>query len=647
MSTGRRAAMMGVAGIAIAAVGLIAAPRAAGLILGQVVDAESGRPVAGVVVALSVAAAAGPAPAELIDLTPAPASAARRSLTTSDGRFLFRDLAKGRYTLTTTASGYTPGAYGQGRPSGPSQPIDLGDDEKAGMLSVRVWKLGAVGGTVLDESGEPAVGVSVNALKRAITGGHPRFVSAGSASTDDRGMYRIASLVPGDYVVGITVIQDTAPMSAVNASIDAGLSAPRNNSEAYRSMTNSAAGISSSASGFRVGELVLRQGGGRPAPAPDGRIMAYQTQFYPAAAAASQASLVSLKSGDDRRGVDLQLKLVPSVRVSGRVRGPSGPGAFLGMTLVPPSGSDLTSEGSAQAARTVTDETGAFTFLGIPAGQYLLKIRMYPHPETASSPGAGAIPLPPPAEPTLWALMPISVGDRDITDLAVTLKAGLAMTGRVEFVGSRPAPPPDQIQRLSITLQSAEGRTSSPIATPGRAAADLSFRTAGYPGGRYVAAVATLPMGWTLKSVMSGGRDVSVEPLELTDADVKDVVITFTDLTTELSGVVTGARGPEANAEVIVFPADSAAWKDIGVVARRGRNVRPSGAGAFSMSGLPPGAYFVAAVPVAAIGDWQDPVFLERLVATATRVSLGDGEKRTVDLKLLTMAARTANGGRR
>jgi hypothetical protein len=460
-------------------------------------------------------------------------------------------------------------------------------------------------------------------------------------------MYRIASLVPGDYVVGVTVIQDTSPMSAVNAYIDAGLSAPRNNSEAYRSMTNSAAGISSSASGFRIGELVLRQSGGRPAPSADGRIMAYQTQFYPNASAASQASLVSLKSGDDRRGIDLQLRLVPSVRVSGRVTGPAGPGAFLGMTLVPPSGSDLTSEGSAQAARTITDGTGAFTFLSITAGQYLLKIRMYPHPESAAPQPPGAIPLPPPAEPTQWALMPITVGDRDITDLAVALKAGLAMSGRVEFAGSRPAPPADQIQRMSITLQSAEGRTSSPIATPGRAAADLSFRTAGYPGGRYVAAVTTLPAGWTLKSVMSGGRDVSVEPLELTDADVKDAVITFTDLTTELSGTVTGPRGPDANAEVVVFPADSVAWKDIGVVARRGRNVRPSKAGVFSISGLPPGAYFVAAVPVASIGDWQDPLFLDKLVATATRVSLGDGEKKTVDVKLLTMAASTANGGRR
>src|SRR4029450_2840071 len=64
--------------------------------------------------------------------------------------------------------------------------------------------------------------------------------------------------------------------------------------------------------------------------------------------------------------------------VSGRVTGPDGPGAFLAMTLVPPTGTDFQSEGVAEAARGATDATGAFTFLGVPAGQYVLKIRMYP-----------------------------------------------------------------------------------------------------------------------------------------------------------------------------------------------------------------------------------------------------------------------------
>ena len=137
--------------------------------------------------------------------------------------------------------------------------------------------------------------------------------------------------------------------------------------------------------------------------------------------------------------------------------------------------------------------------------------------------------------------------------------------------------------------------------------------------------VSTLPAGWAVKSIMWNGRDVSVEPLELTDADVEGVIITFTDRTTQLAGTVIGTDGPDSDAEVVVFPADSVAWKEIGVVARRARNERTTKGGGYAISGLPPGDYFVIALPGNAIGEPRDPKYLETLIGAATRVTLGDG----------------------
>src|SRR5206468_3736694 len=105
------------------------------------------------------------------------------------------------------------------------------------------WKLGAISGTLTDEAGDPAIGVAVQAFRRSIGGGHVRFQTGSSGTTDDRGQYRISGLAPADYVVGIQTRQDTAPEASAIAYIDAGLTAPRNNSDAYRSMTNSAAPI--------------------------------------------------------------------------------------------------------------------------------------------------------------------------------------------------------------------------------------------------------------------------------------------------------------------------------------------------------------------------------------------------------------------
>src|SRR5262245_7777111 len=80
-----------------------------GLILGQVVDANTGRGIPSVLVVLGPAAAATPV-GELTEARPPsmpPSIAgARRTLTAADGRFLFRDLPKGRFTVSASAPAY-------------------------------------------------------------------------------------------------------------------------------------------------------------------------------------------------------------------------------------------------------------------------------------------------------------------------------------------------------------------------------------------------------------------------------------------------------------------------------------------------------------------------------------------------------------
>jgi hypothetical protein len=84
----------------------------------------------------------------------------------------------------------------------------------------------------------------------------------------------------------------------------------------------------------------------------------------------------------------------------------------------------------------------------------------------------------------------------------------------------------------------------------------------------------------------------------------------------------------------VVFPADSLAWKAIGVVARRGRVERVNKSGAFSISGLPPGDYFVAAVSGWTPGERLDPLLLANLMKDARRVTLDDGGTVNVQLQV-------------
>ena len=609
-----------------------------GFILGQVIDGDNGSGLSGVVVTLGSSdpvptPGAGAQPvAELIELgTGLALASGPQVLTSADGRFLFRDVRAGRYRLTATSPAYASGAFGRARPSGPDRLLEVRDGQPIGDVRIRLWKHAAISGAVVDEVGEPVVGVTVRAFRRVIAGGQPRFGGSSSlATSDDRGFYRISGLEPGTYAVGVLVNQRTTPVSAVDAYTTLNQGGKLNSSEMYRTLSSSAGDMPSSSAGFRVGDHILREGVTMARPAPSAnRLMTYATQFHGGGSSPSRSSLVTVKSGEDRQAVDLPLQLVPAVRVSGTVSGPAGPVPYVAMTLVSPTGVELTSEGTAEAASTITDGEGKFTFLAVPSGSYVLKVRLYAR---AAPQARGAPPPPPPAsDATLWALHPITVGDRHLDDLQVVARPGLKATGRVEFAGSKPAPSADQMSRMAITLQSAEGRTSAPVAVSGRVTPDGSFRTAGYPAGRYIVA-ATAPPDWHLASIMADGRDVSIEPMELSERDIDNVVITFIDQPTQLTGFVERVSA-DHGAETIAWPADSTAWRDIGVPARRWRHERPDASGAFMMSGLPPGEYFVAAAESAATEDLRDPRILESLRAAATRVTLGRGGKASVRLQ--------------
>jgi hypothetical protein len=52
------------------------------------------------------------------------------------------------------------------------------------------------------------------------------------------------------------------------------------------------------------------------------------------------------------------------------------------------------------------------------------------------------------------------------------------------------------------------------------------------------------------------------------------------------------------------------------------------------MRGLPPGDYFLSVVEVVQQGEWFDPRFLDDLRRRAARVTLRDGEHKSLNLGL-------------
>jgi hypothetical protein len=621
-----------------------------GLIVGQVVDAASGGPIAGAVVSVNLPASF---PTQVAVGLAQPSRT--QAMTGTDGRFAFRDLPKGTFTITSTKGGYLDGGYGRRRPGGPTQSIELEEGQRTGVVAVPMWKHAVLSGRILDEAGEPVIGLQVRTLRRTIVGGLRRFAQGPSGSTDDRGIYRIPMLVPGDYIVALVSTQVTVPaalMEEYDRLMQTNDPARTAIMDALVQSGTFGLGRGGSPDSVQVGGLIQTVGRGAvpPPPVPEGRMFAYPTTFYPAAMSSAQAVVVSVKSGEERTGIDVQLKPVAMSRVSGVVMGPDGPAGAISVRLVPADAEPLATD--LETATAVTDRTGAFTLLGVPPGQYMLRVTKTPRNPlsaagrtttivetgtggmmmTMSAPtGEASLPPPIPTDPTLWAAVPIAVGRADVTGVTVPLRTGLRVSGRVEFDGTLEKPAATPLQRIAVTIDPIEGRTGTgaPFIPPGRVDASGQFNTYGLPGGRYFVRVPGAPAGWTFKSAIHQGRDVSDVALDLDSGDVSGVVITFTDQPTELSGSAQTVKGPDPDATVIVFPSDNTAWLSTGLNPRRIRSSRTSQSGAYKITGLPPGSYYVAAIPDELASDWQDPRFLEALARSAAQVTLDDGQKKT------------------
>ena len=70
------------------------------------------------------------------------------------------------------------------------------------------------------------------------------------------------------------------------------------------------------------------------------------------------------------------------------------------------------------------------------------------------------------------------------------------------------------------------------------------------------------------------------------------------------------------------------------LMSRHVQTARPSSDGQFKVTGLPGGEYYVCAVTAVDRAEQYDPAFLEQLVGVATKITIADGEKKVLPLKL-------------
>ena len=551
-----------------------------GRIRGRVVASDNGAPVRRAQVRVS-----------------GPDIASKTAMTDGEGRYAFGDLPASRFTLAATKSGYVSVQYGQTRPFESGKPIELAEAQALDKADISMPRGSVISGRVLDEFGDPVADADVTALRSSWSNGRRRLQSTGRITqTNDLGQYRLFGLPPGDYYVNATLRGGDAMI------MDLALAA-----------------------------------GGTPGPTGSSPRSGYAPTFFPGTTVPSDAQKITLAAGQEAQGTEFALAAVRLAKVSGVVINSEGKpveGSMVSALPRNPEGAVMLGMGQNSAR---TDKNGNFTLNGVVPGEYTLQTRAMTIMTSSGGggdnmmfavriggPGAGG-------GDAEFGSVPLNVTGEDVGNLVVMTTKGTTATGRVTFEGGAK---PNETPSLRVTTFPADsqggmvGRGTSQAIKP-----DGSFEVKGLAGPLIVRPTG-LPTGWTMKSVKLNGADVTDNGIDFKPGQaIEGLEVVLTSAISRASGTVTASSGtPVKDYTVVFFSDDPQHWT--APQTRWVIGTRPDQEGKFQIRDLPPGGYYAIAVDYIPQGEWGDPELLDRLKGKATRVSIDEGESKTVQLKI-------------
>jgi hypothetical protein len=306
--------------------------------------------------------------------------------------------------------------------------------------------------------------------------------------------------------------------------------------------------------------------------------------------------------------------------VSGTVSTLSGPlPSMLSARLGPSALQGEALTGTIQTSQVGAD--GRYAFVSVAPGSYIVKASV--------GWGRGGAPT----GPTQWASADVYVSGEDLV-VPLMLQPGIPVRGRVVFEGTPPAAA--ELESLSFALVP-PGTGGRPQASGGgRVDADGRFTFANVvPDSYWFTTTWTAPGAqerWWIKSAVANGRDAYDAPLRVNAGEPVEWTVTFTDKPATLTGALTNPGGRAATEHyVLVFSADRRYWTP---GSRRIRMTRPATDGTFTIKGLPPGEYLLAAPLDLEAGEWNDPALLEGLARASVKLTLREGETTTQNYRM-------------
>jgi protocatechuate 3,4-dioxygenase beta subunit len=340
----------------------------------------------------------------------------------------------------------------------------------------------------------------------------------------------------------------------------------------------------------------------------------YAPTYYPGTANGAEAQRVTVQVGQSLSEINITLVATRTAKITGTVVDSQGRPVLLGSVVAMPRGTGGVFFGP-MGGGPIRD--GSFTLSGVAPGEYTLRANLNNPTDANGRPE--------------FATAIVTVNGEDINGVRLGATPLVPISGRVVVLDAAAA----QSLKLPLQIQFSPVNPDDQMFMPGGGATiteDFTFQSRVAPGKFRVFTGGSLP-GWTVHAVRQNGRDVTDAGVEISgSAETGAIEIELTNHLSEVSGVVTNQRGEAAkDYTVLVFSQDREQWEGNTRYRSQGR---PDQDGRFKIRALPAGSYYGIALESVDPGDSFDPDFLERLRMKATMFSLGDGEAKSLDLKL-------------
>jgi hypothetical protein len=444
-----------------------------------------------------------------------------------------------------------------------------------------------VTGVLRDGSGEPLEGARVQLWQTQFSGGRLVARPTGPARlSDDRGRYRIFHVPPGRYLVAASNGDATLP-------------------------------------------------GTQPSRA------SYLPDFHPGRVAIGDAQFVRVGEREEVPGIDIAVSHTPGARVYGTALDAAGRPLQNGRVMLATSSRSAIMLPSRMGA---IDGEGRFEFRDVAPGDYVIRsVAGVPHSVEMRLERSGAEPTVIRGEridvshPIEIGVQPLAVRSSDVGPVLVRTAPTATLRGRIVLESQAPVSS-SELAMITAAANPDFATSESTLLSPLHVEDDGTFEAENLYGTIRILLAPTSSGLW-IRSVNTRSGGDPDEPIDvgMTGGVMNDVTVVVADTAVSISGRASDERSRAVEEyRAIAFSTDYTKWF---TSSPRVRNAYAGADGRFTISALPPGDYWVAAVDALAgdsvDGEWQSPELLNRLIASARRVTLSEGERASLELRLV------------